>query len=267
MATILPFSDAGPFLDREKKSRKAFLDTNILFSYSYDTDIFHDEVLDIFSVIKEQDAKIYSNITTRSEFIELQRRIIITEALTWVANKTYGIKLESSIAKKLKSHTTKVRRRANEGNPWMLSDNDIKEFKKVLSISTEESNNVWLEVCSDNLGALLKKSFEVISRYIKLEYISLRADYQSPEVISEVSWEGMCKIIETTGLSTNDAMILNIFQNTDIPFLFTSDFDVVYASAILPTNKYVFCPKSMYDEYNEKYRHILKTTLWPPPNR
>ena len=64
MATILPFNDAGLYLDQEKESRKAFLDTNILFSYSYDTDIFHDEVLNIFSIIKEKKTKIYSNITT-----------------------------------------------------------------------------------------------------------------------------------------------------------------------------------------------------------
>ena len=71
----------------------------------------------------------------------------------------------------------------------------------------------------------------------------------------------MCEIIEATGLATNDAMILNIFQNTDIPFLFTSDFDIVYAAAILPKKKYVFCPTSVYEKYDKKYRQTLSPAL------
>ena len=261
MATILPFNDAGFYLDQEKESRKAFLDTNILFSYSYDTDIFHDEILNIFSIIKDKKTKIYSNITTRSEFIELQRRVIITEALTWIGEKIYGVSNSSNIARELKSHTTKVRKRVIEKNPLILNDIDIKKFKDLLSISTEKTNNVWLKICNDNLSTKLKKSFEIISHYVELEYISLRADDRSSEIIGEVSWDGMCEIIEATGLATNDAMILNIFQNTDIPFLFTSDFDIVYAAAILPKKKYVFCPTSVYEKYDKKYRQTLSPAL------
>ena len=145
MATILPFNDAELRLDQEKESRKVFLDTNILFSYSYDTDIFHEEVLNIFSIIKEKKTKIYSNITTRSEFIELQRRVIITEALTWIGEKIHGVSNSSNIARKLKSHTTKVRKRVTEKKPLILNDIDIKKFKDLLSISTEKTDNVWLK--------------------------------------------------------------------------------------------------------------------------
>ncbi len=50
MATVLPFSSINDHVRIKESSKKALLDTNVLLSFSHDTNIFHDDTLDVFSV-------------------------------------------------------------------------------------------------------------------------------------------------------------------------------------------------------------------------
>lgn len=109
-----------------------------------------------------------------------------------------------------------------------------------------------MKFCSHELGSKLKKSLEKISEYVELEYLSNK----SSEVINEVNWDDVYEIIKTTGLATSDAMILNMFKNTNIPYLFTTDFDIIYAISTLPVEKYIFCPEKLYEKY-KKHCHVL----------
>ncbi|MCY4643517.1 MAG: hypothetical protein OXB88_02770 [Bacteriovoracales bacterium] len=249
MATILPFSSIKDYLDLEESSRKAFLDTNILISYSHDTDKFHDETMVLVYQLDRYDFRMYCNTTTRSEFMDYQRRLIITEELAWFSKELQGISQNSDMAKLLKSHRAKVRRRADENDPLVLSDKGIKNFKRKLSCSFDKIENLWLYFCFKNLSSKLETTWSLTCQSMKLEYLSLRQDDVSPDVVQKVEWKEVYKISETTGLSMSDSMILNIFLCTNIPYLFTTDFDLIYAASIIPSRKYVFCPDNMYKRY------------------
>lgn len=258
MATILPFREFSNQINSIKPdARKALFDTCALISYSYDTNEFHDETLDLFAAMIKEKFHIYTNVTIRSEFIDFQRRIIITEALTTLSEDISGILSYQKLAKKLKSHKNKVRDKAEEGKPYVLNDSDIKNFKKLLSFSHEGLENVWLKFCQDNLNNKLKRTFDIVERVLKLKYLSLRKGEKSQEVVNEVSWENMYGISEKTGLGSSDSMILNMFESTNIPCLFTTDFDLVYAAAVSDCNKMVFCPEQIYQKYKDEFFHIL----------
>ncbi len=257
MATILPFSSIQDNLKVKDQAKKALLDTNILIAFSHEIHKFHDETLVLFEMLKRKDIKIYSNVITRSEFIDYQRRLIITEALTTLSQQIREVLSNDMIARKLKAHRANVHKRAEQGNPLVLNDSTIKDFKKMLSFSIRNVENVWLKFCHDNFSGKLERSFEIIFRLMKLNYLSLRKEDRSSEIVEDVSWSDMYKTSEKSGLSINDSMILNIFESTDIPFLMTTDFDLVYAAALSPVSKIVFCPDDQYRDYKDKYFHLL----------
>ncbi len=73
----------------------------------------------------------------------------------------------------------------------------------------------------------------------------------------DVSWERMIELSETSALGVNDSMILNMFESTSIPYLVTTDFDVVYSGAISNNTQIIFCPNRIYQDYKENYFHLL----------
>ena len=257
MATILPFNKISEQLNIKRDAKKVLLDTCALMSFSHDTNEFHDETIDLFETLRREKVQAFTNINIRSEFVDLQRRLIITEALTSLAQDIEGINSYDTIAKKLKSHKNNVHKRADSGNPLILSDSNIKQFKKQLSFGHRGIQNVWGKFCEDNLQGRLVKTFEIIERVLNLKYLSLRKGEKSGEVIGEISWENMYRISEKSGLSIHDSMILNMFEGTNIPFLITTDFDLVYASAISAKHKIIFCPKKIYEEYANSYFSVL----------
>ncbi len=237
--------------------RKALLDTCALMSYSHDSNEFNEETLLLFAVLKKYKFEIFSNVNIRSEFLDIQRRIIVTEALASIGSQVKGILKNNELAKKIKSHSANVAKRADNNNPLILNDSDIKHFKKMISFAHEGIKNVWLKFCDDNLKGRLELTFEEVEKVLKLNYLSLRKGEMSPEVKKEVSWENMFNISEKSALGINDSMILNMFKSTDIPILVTTDFDLVYASAIEFDTKVVFCPERIYQEYIDKFANVL----------
>ena len=259
MAKILPFSSIEAHLSEDHFSKKVFFDTNIFISFFHDTDLFHDDTLPVFKILKNKNFKIYTNVTTRNEFVDYQRRLIITESLADILSTIKELNEKSDIARKLKSHKTKVYRKATQNNPLVISDRDIKDFKKMLSIPSKGIGNIWMKFCEENLSSHFKDAFNLLRDEIGMDihYLSTRAEDRSTEINKELKWNDMYEIMETSGLSVNDAMILNIFQCSNIPYLLTTDFDLVYAASILPIEKYIFCPESMFIDYKKNFQNVL----------
>ena len=257
MAIILPFSEISNQVKIKVTSKKVLIDTCALISFSHDTSEFHDETLDLFTVLMKEKFHVYSNVNIRSEFIDHQRRIIITEALTSLSQQVDGILSNRELARRLKSHRANVHKRANAGNSLVLNDSTIKQFKKHLSFGHKNIKNVWLRFCDDNLKGRLEKTFDLISSVLKFKYISLRKEDRSPEVIKDVSWDKMYQISEKSGLSISDSMILNMFKCTAIPFFLTTDFDLVYAAAISTDQRLIFCPERIYVDFQDKFSQTI----------
>lgn len=257
MATILPFSDISNHLNIKSDQRKVLIDTCALIAYSHGASEFSDETENLFITLRQNNFKAYTNVNIRSEYLDYQRRLIVTEALTNIAGQTKGINSFSDIQKRLKSHTALVHKRAKEERPLVLNDSDIKRFKKVLSIQFQEIPNIWLKFCEDNLKDMLQRSFNAVEKLLKLQYLSVRKDEKSPEVNGDVSWDKMLEICEISALGINDSMILNMFESTNIPFLVTTDFDVVYSGALSKNHQIILCPDRIYQDYKTNYFHVL----------
>lgn len=105
MATILPFSDISNHLNIKSDQRKVLIDTCALIAYSHGASEFSDETENLFITLRQNNFKAYTNVNIRSEYLDYQRRLIVTEALTNIAGQTKGINSFSDIQKRLKSLT------------------------------------------------------------------------------------------------------------------------------------------------------------------
>lgn len=257
MATILPFSEISNNIKIKAESKKILIDTCALIAFSHGVNEFSDETEELFEVLRKESFQAYTNVNIRSEFLDYQRRIIVTEALTNIAGQIDGLSSFSDIYKKIKAHAALVHKKAQQGRPLVLNDSDIKRYKKLLSFEHRGIKNIWLKFCNDNLDNVLKRTFEITEKAMKLKYLSVRKGEQSPEVTGDVQWDRMYQISETSALGVNDSMIINMFESTSIPFLVTTDFDIVYSGAISDNTKIIFCPDRIYQNYKDNFFHVL----------
>ena len=77
------------------------VDTNILFAASYPLDVHNDWADEVFKSLDRFGIPIYTNLNVRSEFLDLQRRVLIPEGLVSFY-EDFSEVLEGKIYEKLK---------------------------------------------------------------------------------------------------------------------------------------------------------------------
>lgn len=90
--------------------------------------------------------------------------------------------------------------------------------------------NIWDVVC-DELG---------------IRFLSLRHEKAQEWQTGEMSWEDMSAIVGRFEIASSDAMIINLFLNSEFPALVTADAEIVYVlNKISPHGKCVIVPDRM----------------------
>jgi predicted nucleic acid-binding protein len=248
---IFGYSDLETILVKSQdKPLNLMVDTNILISSVYDSDKFYDETEKFLDSIADQDCALYCNVNIRSEFLEIQRRIIFTEGLLdFEANKPKDTPFQlKGMLSSLRSNQDK-RDQNQKRSPLRLADPEIKKFKKEMSRIKYEGNDLWSQFCADKIGNKLQDSWVSIESKLDLNFISTTDPESQTLFITHPKWKGLVKIMESMGLASADAMVLNMFLCTKFEILLSSDFDVGLACAkINKPSKIVILPDSVKDE-------------------
>ena len=210
------------------------VDTNILISATYDSDVFFEQTNDLLDLVVENKIPLFCNVNVRSEFLEIQRRITFTEALLSFESATKLATLPVGLAKKLSSIRSNQRKREeDERRPLRLSENDIKDFKSLMIRENFDARNLWREFCREYVGDQLLSSWNEVVEDLGLNFISLRAEDHDAYLASVPSWESAVELMSSEGLSSSDAMIVNMFQTSKFEAILSSDADVGTAVASL----------------------------------
>lgn len=214
--------------DRPKMKDGLVVDTNILISATYDADAFFDQTNDLLNLIVENNIPLYYNVNVRAEFLEIQRRITFTEALLSFETHTKLATLPIELSKKLSSIRSNQRKREETNNrrPLRLSEYDIKDFKSLMIQETTASGNLWREFCRQYVGNQLLSAWDSVVEDFGLNSLSLRADDHDAFISIPPSWESAVELMSSEGLSSSDAMIVNMFQSSNFEAILSSDADV-----------------------------------------
>jgi predicted nucleic acid-binding protein len=246
---IFGYSEVKGLFKKFDQPIQLLVDTNVLVSASYEADKFNDKTRDLIKNLSEYQAKLFCNVNIRSEFLEIQRRIIFTEALLDFESAKPS-HLPIPLKSRLSSiRTNQTKREFDDRDPLRLADAEIKKFKKEMSAINGQGTDLWTEFCLNKVGDKIGASWHSIVENLGLNFLSTTDNAISGRFIAHPKWTGMVKLMEIYGLASADAMVINMFNCTDIPILLSSDFDVGLAvSKIKGNNKYVLVPDSIKKE-------------------
>jgi len=254
-------------ISKNEEDLKIVLDTNALIAFHDENHSDHERITDfILKLDKINKPIFYTTITTKAEFLDYERRRLLTEGLFDLRQDR-----ESKISEKAKVaiDLAKARRNKRQSDEQKKSlenlehlfdisvsyffDREIKDIKK--SFRAKDINEVkgWISVCRFILKNQLIKSEDIIDEFC--EYLSPHKSDQGHLFIDmHIDWKKATSISAETGMSFSDSLILNMLNHSTIKYILSLDFDMVYGTAVSAKNKFVILP----DNKLSNYKKILK---------
>lgn len=228
MQSLWGYSDFLSLLNSRPKMKDGIVvDTNILISATYDGDVFNEQTNDLLDLVIENNIPLFYNVNVKSEFLEIQRRISFTLGLLSFEADTKFATLPPELARRLGIIRSNQTKRENTGrNNLRLSESEIKEFKSLMIREELPSGNLWRAFCRQYIGSELLESWDDVVNKFSLNALSLRAEDNDKHIHNPPSWEEAIELMSSEGLSSSDAMIVNMFQASKFEVILSSDADV-----------------------------------------
>lgn len=228
MQLLWGYSDFLHLLSSRPKLRDGLVvDTNILISATYDGDVFFEQTNDLLDLVVENKVPLYYNVNVRAEFLEIQRRITFTDALLSFESQTKLATLPLDLSKKLKSIRSNQTKRELDGRKNLrLSESDIKDFKSLMIQESVPSGNLWREFCREFVGDQLLHIWEDVEEKFGLNPLNIRSNDKDQFIVETPVWEDAVELMSSEGLSSADAMIVNMFQSSKLEAILSSDADI-----------------------------------------
>lgn len=174
MGTAIPYSDIDTYLSKTDLSNGCLLDTNFLIALTEENHKHNDDSRFIYEKLVEYKVPIYCTVTVRTEFIDYQRRIKMTESLMDMLAQSSKWKISSSVRDTLKKHRGWIDNQAKDEEIPCLSDTKIKEIKKIFLPKTQSGQIGWVELCKEFLSGRLLLAWNDIQDALSLNYIHMR---------------------------------------------------------------------------------------------
>ena len=253
MGRVIPFSKIESYLgalEKQDAPKRTILDTNVLISSSYELSDSQEIVSDVLDILKSKKYRLFATVNTRSEYLEFQRRMILTEGLFDVVDEYSKIKISSRARAKIQTlkGSLKTSIASDPDKPEAFNESQLKKIKKEFSAGPHSGQKSWLELCDVYLRDQIKLADQdLIER--RVEYISPNEPTQADLFNSTIGWDKAIEICEKSGAAFSDSMILNALKSSKLLFVVTLDFDIGYAALSDPNMKDVVVPDRLFKEF------------------
>ncbi|MGE4232380.1 MAG: hypothetical protein AB7F43_03535 [Bacteriovoracia bacterium] len=218
------------------------VDTNLLFAASFPLDSFNEWAEEVFKTLSNLQIPIFTNLNVRSEFIELNRRVLIPECLIDMHEDLAG-RFTPRIEQQLKSLRTLKANASKENRTFKFSDSEIKRYRKLLAEFTLGSDNGWDLFCREYFHPFIKDVWNEAVEDLLIKFLGTR-EIEAGEFFTErPHWNEMVNILGLTGIGSSDAMIVNMFLKSKFTLIGTSDQDVSGAVSKFDNSRFVLAPK------------------------
>lgn len=228
------------------------LDTNVLVAATYPWDSAHGEARDFGDYLSELEIPKFCNVNARFEFLEIYRRILFTSALLGFNTGQVENSENEALVKKIHSLKTRSAKAKAIGKVLRLSENEIKEMKLLFYKHQISSRNAWLVFCENHIGSDLDDIWQEVEDELGVNFLSLRAGDGHAYMETAPDWRDVTKFMSSHGLSSSDAMILNIFLSSKFVGLVSSDIDLALSFKAMTTSsdKILFVPDRLLKKLN-----------------
>ena len=230
---IWGYSDLDGLIKTHLKIKNGILvDTNILVAATYDMDEYHEVAKNFIDNLIENNIPLYCNVNIRAEFLDIHRRIIVSEAILGFEATCKKSELPPELASELTSYRRRWENRAkNKPNmsPLLLTDKEIKDFRKQMIQVSSKSIDLWTELTTDQIVSKIEAVWIETENNLGLNFLSLRKEDQENFLNKKPDWDDVMKLMSNPGLSSYDAMIVNMFFVSKFEFIASSDLDIAIA--------------------------------------
>lgn len=199
------------------------VDTNVLFAGSYPLDIHNDWADEVFRTLSRLTIPVYTNLNVRSEFLDLQRKVLIPEGLVGFY-EDFSESLDGKIYEELKYLKRKAKAASDEERAFKFNDSDIKKFMELFGHGpTTDGPSAWTAFCKSYFAPYLAPVWENAVKDYKINFLGTR-EIESKEFFKKhPSWVNMVGILGESGIGAADAMILNLYKESSFSLLVTAD--------------------------------------------
>jgi predicted nucleic acid-binding protein len=247
MGQSLPFSSIDQYLQRlGGNAPGCIVDTQFLIAATEEHHPFYDDAKFLFEKLAEYGVSIFTTVTTRAEFIDVRRRMIITETLMDMLAPSSKWKISTDVRKLLRAQKTWIDAQASNDSLPILTDSRIKDCKEAFLPRTQSGKVGWIKLCEEYLAGRLLESWNILVANLGLNYLDMRSEGISRLIPQKVEWEKMYALSEATSLGSSDAMILNVLKCSTFPFVASADFDLAYAVLADPVDRTVLVPDNLH---------------------
>lgn len=253
MGRVIAFSEFTPYLKtilRGDYAQGTILDTNILISLTYEIKSDFDEVNDFVDRLIDERFLLFTTVNTKSEFLDFQRRLFMTEHLRGSIESEAGWKISSASRAQIQVQSGQLKRSEQQGADPVFSDRQLKKIKSAFSAGNHSGHQGWMKLCEGVLSGRLDEAEAALSRN-GIQYISQHEPNQKDLFLKKIDWPDAKRIAELTCLGLSDAMILNAFQCSRFPFIVSADFDLGYAALASKEMRDVIMPDSVAKKYRD----------------
>ena len=222
-------------VDEPSIRQGCIIDTNVLFAASYGQDIHNEWAEELFELLLDLRIPVFTNINIRSEFIDLNRRVLLPECLIDFYEENKGsLNLETQA--KLKSLKTRMDKASREERTFKLSDSEIKTYRQLLSQRHTTGVTNWDVLCESRFGPYLRPIWDNIVRDLNVQFLGTRAIESGLLFGSQPTWTDMISIVGRFGIGSTDAMIINLYLHSTLSLIVTTDKDVSETTVKLAGN-------------------------------
>lgn len=228
---------------------RAILDTNVLIAVSYEIKDTHEQVVDLLRRLEQLGVMYFATVTTKAEFMEFQRRLMLTETLIDLVDEHSKVKVPKAAVDEIKKSVASMKsKRARDGSDPIFNDAQIKSIKAEFSAGSHSGLIGWLRLCDTFLKGYVGEIEEQLHER-GIVYLSPNDPGQESLFTKQLEWPIAASLVEKTGFSVSDAMILNALNCSVCQFAISMDFDFGFAVLADAGSKDVLMPEGLEREY------------------
>ena len=252
MGRVIPFSK----LASEAEKTGCFLDTNFLISLLHPDHGFNQDAKNLFEVMVEYEIELFITHTIRAEFLDFQRRYLLTKKLEDVSN-SIGIwsTKTSSFFKNLAETEIK---NIKSGDIKILTDAQVKNLRRKVYPNSSRALVGWVSFCKFFLNKEMSKAWNEIEE-IGINYLNLREAEVAGDkeyLHKKIEWEDLVDVIGASGIGAHDGMILNAFNCSNFDFIVSTDLDIAYSIKHSSHNKTAVIPDSLFKNHSKILQNV-----------
>ncbi len=258
MGRLVAFSEFNEYYNEISNNdsfvKGTVLDTNILVSLMYEVKSTHDEVVKFLDEqIVGNGITCYTNVITTAEFINIFRRILLTEHLCDSIDEFSKLKFPKKAQYLIKRLYGEYKHRfMHEKKDIIFSETHLKQIRDTFSGGSHSGLKPWPELTKELLDDDLLRAYKAYE-LAGIKYISPNEEVQKHYFHKKMIWEETIKVSSSSGLAIFDSMILTALDCSHFSFAISADSDIAYATLADPNIKDIIAPDSLVKEM-KKYK-------------